>query len=230
MEFIVIFFAISYAIVACQLGHRVALRRVPILFACLAAALVGIFAVHRLLPSEWEDYAWSGFLLLFSFYMGIYLAVSLKRRAQAGDTLLEIGRPRGGLVIGVVGTSCGLFVGASSILKAITDGQPEIARQIRDISSGLFWVTLSALILLVWLSKGSIRERGIMVNGQILKWEKIQGFHWDKDKPCTLALKVKRRFLWWRTLYVPVPLDRREAATEILECNLPEDAAGGSTG
>ena len=69
-----------------------------------------------------------------------------------------------------------------------------------------------------------------MVYGQILKWEKIQGFHWDKDKPCTLALKVKRPFSWGRTLHVPVLLDRREAATEILECNLSEDVAGDNTG
>lgn len=230
MEFIVIFFAISYAIVACQLGHRVALRRVPILFACLAAALVGIFAVLRLLPSEWEDYAWSGFLLLFSLSMWVYLVISLIRSSQAGDTLLEIGRPRGALVIGIVGTGCALWVGVYSILQVIAAHKAESISQIRHLSRSLFWVTLSAHLLLVWLSKWSIRERGIMVYGQILKWEKIQGFHWDKDKPCTLALKVKRRFLWWRTLYVPVPLDRREAATEILECNLSEDAAGGSTG
>ncbi len=225
MEFIVISFAICYAIVAYQFGHRVALKRIPILFTCMAVALVGVFAVHRLLPSGWEDYAWSGFFLLFSLSTWVYLGISLIRSSQAGDTLVEIGRPRGALIIGIAGTGCALWVGVHSILQVIAADKAESLSQIRQLSSGLFWISFCPYLLFVWLTKWSIRERGIMVYGQIFKWEKIQGFHWDKDKPCTLDLKVKRRFPWWRTLHVPVPLDRREAATEILECNLLENSA-----
>ena len=222
---VVTFLAVCYAIVAWQLGHKVALKRLPILLACLAIAWAFIVLLS-LLPSEWQDYALSGFCLMFSFYHGIYLAISLKRRAKAGDTLLEIGRPRGGLVIGVVGTGCGLLAGVFSILQAITDGQSEAATQIKDISSGLFWISLAGLLALFWLSKCSIREAGIIFYGVILKWGRIEGFHWDKDKHSTLALKVRRRFPWWRTVNVPVPSEKQEAVTEILQRHISANNSG----
>jgi hypothetical protein len=226
---VLIFLGVCYAIAAWQLGHKVALKRLPILLLCLAAAL-GFVVLLSLLPSEWQDYALSGFLLMFSFYMGLYLAISLKRRAQAGETLLEIGRPRGALVIGVVGAGCGLLVGAFSILKAITDGQPEIATQIRDISSALFWISLAGFLALFWLSKWSIREAGIIVYGVILKWGKIEGFHWDEDKRSILALKVRRRFPWWPTVKVPVPSEKQEAVTDILQRHISANSTGDKTG
>lgn len=223
---VIIFLGLCYAIVAWQLGHKLALKALPILVICMVVAL-GLVLLLELLPSEWQDYALSGFLLMFSFYQGIYLAVLLRRRAQAGDTLLEIGRPRGGLVIGVVGTGCGLLVGASSIFKAITDDQPEIAARIKDLSSGPFWIVLGSCLALFWLSKWSIRETGIIFYGVVLKWARIESFHWDKDKHSILALRIKRRFPLWRTVNMPVPSEKQEAVTEILQQHISANNSDG---
>ena len=69
-----------------------------------------------------------------------------------------------------------------------------------------------------------------MVYGQLLPWEKIEDFHWEIGKPSTLALSVKRRFPWWRTVYVRIPTEKQEAATEILGRNLSPNIEGGSAG
>ena len=97
----------GYALVSYQLDHRVAFKRLPILI-LLSAAGIRIFALLQLLPTEWKDHAWSVFFLVSSLSIWVFLGILMKRAAQAGDILLEIGRPRGGLVIGVVAAG-GLF-------------------------------------------------------------------------------------------------------------------------
>jgi hypothetical protein len=218
----------GYALVSYQLGHRVAFKRLPILI-LLSAAGIGIFALLQLLPTEWEDHAWSVFFLVSSLTVWVFLGILMKRAAQAGDILLDIGRPRGGLVIGVVAAGPAFF-GIDGIVQAIVDSNAEAATQLRHLSGGLFMISFGLYVSFLWLKKWSIRERGIMVYGQLLPWEKIKDFHWQKGKPSTLALSVKRRFPWWGTVYVRIPTEKQEAATEILGRNLSPNIEGGSAG
>ena len=222
--------AVAYAVASYQVGHKVAAKRLPIVFVCLAAGIGIFFALFRLVPTEWKDHAWSGYLLLFSFATWVFLAILIRRSAQAGDILLEIGRPRGGLVIGIVAAGGVLLAGIASIVQAMADSKADAASQIRHISEGLFYLSLAIYLLFLWLSKWSIRERGIMLYGQLLTWEKIKAFQWDQDKPTTLALSVKRRFPWWRTVYVRIPTEKQEAVTEILGRNISPNIEGGSAG
>ena len=218
-SFILIPLVIAYLIASYQVGHRIALKGMRNVLVCLAAGY-GIFAFLRLFPSEWEDHALSGFFLFSSLSIWVFLTICLRRIARAGDILLEIGRPRGGLVFGVVGTGVAILAGVLSILQAIGDGTAEAATQIRYVSFGLFYFALGTSLFFSGFIKSSIREHGIVVHGQILKWAKIEGFQWDTDHPSTLALRVKRRFPLWRTLHLPVPSDKQAAATEILESSL----------
>lgn len=145
----------------------------------------------------------------------------MRRAAQAGDILLEIGRPRGRLIIFIVAAGIvSLGVGITSIIQVIADSNTEAVTQLRHISDALFYLSLGICLLFWGLSKGAIRESGIIVYSQLLKWDKIESFQWVKNKPTTLALSVKRRFPWGRTVYVRFPSDKQKAATEILERNL----------
>lgn len=224
MEFILIFIIVCYAIVAFQFGHKVALRRIPIIFVCLALAIGLIVLLHQI-PSQSQDYALSGFFIVFSLFLWIYIAVFYVLAKQAGRILLDIGRPRGGIVIGIVGMVCAIFAGGSFIIKPFTSGDIEAVQQVRNVSLGLFCLTLGAQIFTFWIFKWSIREQGIIVYGRIIKWSKITGFHWDTAKEHTLVLKVKRFLpfsLWWST-YVTVPDDKKDTLTEILNSNLNEN-------
>ncbi len=225
--FLILIFVASYVLVRYQVGHKVAAKRLPIVFVLMAAGMIGIFALFRLVPTEWKDHTWSGYALLLSFAIWVFLAILIRRAAQAGDILLEFGRPRGGLVIGIVGAGGGLLAGIASIVQAIVDSNAGAATQLRHLSWGLNWLSLAVFILFSWLSKWSIRERGIMFYGQLLTWEKIKAFQWDQDKPTTLALSVKRRFGWWQTVYIRIPTEKQEAATEILGRNLSPNIEGG---
>lgn len=231
--FILLFFVLIlagvYAVARHQVGHKVAAKRLPIVFVCLAAAF-GTGALFRLVPTEWKDHVWTGYALLFSFAVWIFLAISLQRTAQAGDILLELGRPRRGLVIGIVAGVSGAFLAIGSIVQAMAESNAGAATQLRHLSGGLFWLSFCLYVSFLWLKKWSIRERGIMAYRQLLPWEMIEDFHWEKGKPSILALSVKRRFGWWRTAYLRIPTEKQKAATEILERNLLPNIEGGSAG
>lgn len=216
LTFFVIFIAGSYLILSYQLGHRSALKLLPNILLCLAAA-GGLIAFLRLLPSDWEDPVWSGLCLLVSLLMWVYLPLCLSRVARSGEILLELGRPRGGLVVGVVSAGLGLWLGADSIRQAIGDGNAEAATRMKYVSVGIFWITNGVYQLFLWFSKRSIREHGIVLFGRIRKWGEFEGFQWDRDNPSTLILRLKRRFPLWKTLNVRVPSEKQEAGTKILE-------------
>jgi len=221
MEFILIFILVCFALVAFQFGHKIALRRIPILLVCLALG-IGLVALARLVPRQWQDYVLPGFYIIFSLFLWIYIAVFYKQAKQAGRILLEINRPRGGIVIGIIGTVCAVFVGGGLIIQSLASEEIETAQHFSNISFGLFWLTLGVHLFTFWIYKWSIRERGIIAYGRIIKWAKITGFNWDTAKENTLVLKVKR-FLplsLWQSTYVTVPDDKKDTLIEILNSNL----------
>lgn len=221
MEFILIFFVVCYAVVAFQFGHKVAIKRIPILLICIALA-IGLVALKRLVPPKQQDYVWSGFFIIFCLFVWAGIASFFVRAKKAGKVLLKLGRPRFGMVLGIIGMACAVFAGGNLIIKMFSFEQIEIAQQIRNISLGLFCFTLGAHIFTIWILTWSIRESGIIVYGRIIKWVNIEGFEWGAAKKNTLILKVKRFLpfsLWWST-YVTIPDDKKEALTEILNSNI----------
>jgi hypothetical protein len=169
--------------------------------------------------------------MLFCVWLWIHLAVCLKRVAAAGEVLLEIGRPPSGLYMVIVGGG-GVLVACIVLLSeaiAVWRGTAT-TRVTRDIPFFFFVLSMSACVVLLGACKRSIRERGIIISGQLLRWEKIQGFEWDRENPCMLVLDVKRRFPWWRSIHVPVPADKRDAVNELLQRKLSASSQSGGAG
>ncbi|MBM4050245.1 MAG: hypothetical protein FJ279_34550 [Planctomycetes bacterium] len=214
--FLLLFFVSGYVVARSQIGHRAAIRRLPILFVLVAAAL-GTAAVLRRLPIGWRDHAWSAFFVIFCVWLLIHMSVCLNRVAGAGGVLVDIGRPPCGLAMATIGAGCALLAALGTLVEAVTRSD---AVQLHNIARGIFWLSMGVYILFLWASKRSIRERGMIVYGQLMKWEKIQGFEWDAEDPCMLVLNVKRRLPWWRSGYVRVPADKRDAVNEVLQRKL----------
>lgn len=232
--FLVLIVAGSYVVASYRVGSKAAARRFSIAFTCAAAGIGVSFILSRLIPARWQDYAWSGCVLLCALANWIALAVLLRRTrrvAQAGEILVEIGRPRGGLVIGIVGAGAFLLLGINPIVQAVTNSDADAESQMRLISRGVLYLSLAVFFLVSQLSTWSvrtIRERGVVMYGQLLTWRRITSFQWDEDRPATLVLRVKKRLPWWRTIYLQIPMEKREAVTEILERNTSSSIEDGS--
>jgi len=216
---VVLFLVAFYWTVRSQVGHKLALERLPLLFVLVVAAL-GIGAMLPLLPADRRDYAFSGSYLLFSLWLWVFLAVSVKRAAPGGEMLLDIGRPPASLAHAIIGGGGTLVGGVLLIMQGVSVWKGATTTGIRDVAFVAFVFSLSMYVLFLGLSRWAIKERGIMLYGRVLRWERIQGFEWDAENPCMLVLNVKRRLPWWRSGYVRVPADKRDAVNEVLQRKL----------
>lgn len=213
---ILVFLLVSYAITRYVSGLGTAANGLPILLVCLGVA-VAFVALLRSLPAEWGGYAWSAFSLIFSIFVAASVLIRLRGVARSGDNLLEIGRPRGGLLIGTASIAACLLAGIASIAPAVGGGEAGAAGRVEHLATGILWLSMTPIMLTFWMSKSSIRQRGIVTFGRLIGWERVQGFRWSEHRPSTLALRVKRRFRSPCTIHLPIPSDKREAVSEILQ-------------
>ena len=228
---LVLALAVGYAVVSYQFGHKVAAKQLLIVLVCLVAAIgiLCLMSLMSLLSSEWVDLVWSGFSLLISLGIWIFLVIRMRQIAWAGDVMMEIGRPPTGCVNGIAGTIL-IIVGLGCIAGAIGNHSHDALYRWSQLFTGILLLSIAICILYLWQSIWSIRERGIMLSSQLLAWERIKAFQWDRDKHTTLVLKVKSRFPWSRTGFVRIPVEQQEAVTELLERYISPSTEGGSAG
>ena len=70
--------------------------------------------------------------------------------------------------------------------------------------------------------KESIREAGILVYGQFIRWRKIEQVRWAKSPPSTLVLNIPCRLPFHRTVYIRIPKQNRQHTEEVLKRIVPE--------
>jgi hypothetical protein len=170
-----------------------------------------------------KDSVWVGVFLTGTAGVWVYLVLLLRRAVRAGEVLLEIGRPRAGLVVGLLTGGGSLLCGIAWV-TAMAGNPGDRTALIRQGAAGLFFFSLAIYMLFFWLSKWSvcaIRERGIAINDRLLAWEAIETCYWAHDQPDILVFRLKRRFPWGRVVNVPVPPRKQAATVEILGRKLP---------
>ena len=214
-----------YAIASWQWGSETATKRLPIVVLCLIAAL-GIFALFRWLPAPRSDFAWSGLLLICALYIWVFLTVYSKRVAQGGDVLVDLGRLRGGLLIGIIGSAGAVLAAILSIQQMLSSSEAGMASQVRYLATAVFQVSLGMYLLFFWLRRFSIRSNGIVVPGAFIKWDKIRSYQWQEGNRSILVLNVERRLPWWPATLLAVPPEKRGAARDILERHLTARSEG----
>jgi heme/copper-type cytochrome/quinol oxidase subunit 4 len=173
-----------------------------------------------MLPSGWNDYLLGGFLLLFSFTAWSFWVVLQRRISRSGTIEFEIGQQRGGRLLAGIGAGGVLLAGVLSILAIVTDVTASASTQFRYVSMGIFALSLGICFLPYCMSTFSIRERGVIVHGQMIPWEKIEGFFWEKSSLSIMVLRFKRRLPFEQSAYVRIPPEKQKQLNEIMERHL----------
>lgn len=220
---LVLVLGVSYAVASCQIGRKAAIKRLPLGIFVIGAA-GGTVALLEQLPGNWSDVGLSGFFLLGAFCAWLVLGRYIGKVARAGSVLLNIGRPRDGLIIGTTVFVCGLLAGILFIAQMPDSSEASMARGIRQFSSAILAFSAGISLGVIWSKKSSIRTGGIVTPGQFIEWDKIERVEWQKDKPFALVLKVRRLLPFWPSVLVSVPAEKRDAVTEILQRYLPLNA------
>jgi len=205
-----------FALASYQFGRKAATRQIPVVIFCMAGA-AAVAALLVSLPAEWRDGACVVWILAASLFLLAAVYYCAKRVAQAGDILVEIGRPRGACTVSWSCLALAFLIGAVSIILAFREGWPQDFSHIKSLLMGVFWFSMGIWNFYQWSARLTIRERGIVIFGCLLNWEKIRGFEWAEDDPFVLVLRVKSKVPLFRMTYVAIPAARKNAVSEILE-------------
>ena len=83
----------------------------------------------------------------------------------------------------------------------------------------LFGVTVSIYWVIMALGRLQIREHGIWQYCGLLKWNKLEGHHWEGTGDCTLMLRAKSKLPFLGKGALPVPAEHRSAVDELIKAH-----------
>ena len=130
--YFVLVLGVSYAVASRQIGGKAVAKRFPLVILIIGVA-VGMVALLQQLPGNWSDVGSSGSLIVLSFLLWLFLGEYIGKKAQAGSVLLNIGRRRGGLILGPTGFVCSLLGGIFSVVPMFETSEASVAREIRQM-------------------------------------------------------------------------------------------------
>jgi hypothetical protein len=190
---------------------------------CVITAAISLIFHQPLFDSFGLALAVSAGLTLLGF-----LATWLYGRMAAGGVLLDCGplrSPNQLLVVAVLflilGVIMGLTSGMTSILELIGGEAPSASRL-----SGVVWPAILISGVPFWLVLASgrlqVREGGLWLYGNLLRWSKIRSHHWTND--ATLLLRRKSLFPWSQEGALHFPPEHKQAVDELLAKHCPTRA------
>jgi len=153
-----------------------------------------------------------GFLWAVVYIFFLYGWINNKKKA--GHVLLDMGPFQNKLLLIVVGCAVIVFNSFRFFLFDLRHG--DYVQYIFTISN----ITLGTWFLFMAFSRIQIRENGILIYIDFLKWEKIESFDWASGNPktCVLKLRVKGRLpASMRNGVLPVPVEKKAEFESILE-------------
>jgi hypothetical protein len=134
-----------------------------------------------------------------------------RKIAAAGPTLLEV--PDVGMRR--MATPGMLFGVAGEILSGLDYADPFFSGTIEQVGAVLIGVVLALLGLRARRAVVAFKERGIVIHGWLLEWERIERGSWSPGAEATLAFGFRRSFPPGAAR-VRVPADRREEVSALL--------------
>lgn len=225
--FLILFFVlmaislgIAYAAGKSMLGREAIQRN-------LRYALLWIFlgfAIGLIIPlfGKYALLVFKAIQILYVVGLSGWLISWLFRRNKAGSLLLDTGRTlQNNLLLG-----CGL-------LEIVLMGFLTLAELPRYFGLNskafdlIFWWSFPVLFIALGLSKLEFRANGICCMLSFIPWERIRSYTWDRSKPSTLTIRIKREFpLFLGFMSILVPTNYRDAVSQLLSEKLPNKSLG----
>ena len=116
-----------------------------------------------------------------------------------------------------------MLLGIVSLVGAFLEASVEL----KTISSGVFHLSVVALLLFSGLSGWKVRERGILHFDCLVKWKHIESYAWGENQGRdTLTVGIRRRLPFFRTnlsgtLHLRIPSVHKDALDSLLAEHVP---------
>lgn len=211
---LVLVLPLSYVLARRTLGPTAGTRRflsvLPILLGCLMLSVLGVLFISfapRSVRTNGFIIFQVGFVLLTCGFIG-YMQY---RTRHAGALLLDLGWPRQQRFLAIIG----LIMAASAVIFAVLsllEGGMTIERG----TSTLFQVTLASFYVFIATRRTQLREHGLLVSGDVIRWHTITGYHWERDRLNTLTLRTNRNMFAATRPSLPIPPQHRDAVDRLL--------------
>lgn len=177
-------------------------------------------AVGFFLPRFLGTAVLNSFPLVTAILLGGYLIVAnlnwYYQKAQAGETLINLGRPRRKSYYFWTGVFLLILAMVQALALLFVDFEP-------FLFYNLLWIGVLALLFLnISLSTCELRENAFFVDLNIWHWSDIKAYEWQGNQPTYLMLWLKHPFLN-RCRFAVTPTQQQDLE-EILRDRIPKQA------
>lgn len=205
----------GYAMLRYEVGHQEAARRLrarwPIMAISIGSGAILFYAASRFVPSPWVDRAWAAFFWFFTLGIWYGLSVRFRQQREAGAVLLDLGRPRGqwvGGILGIVAAACGV----AGLALSLHAGSPS-GETLSSVANGIWMTSLGIYFVSQSWSGRRLCENGLWYWGMLLKWEVFEKYEWSST---ALSIWTKKRRWFQLPMTLPIKPHQREAVAELL--------------
>lgn len=203
---------IGYVVARRTVGANVARQRTLILLITLpVAALFGVALV--ILPDRWAVNGFSLFGFAYLAFVLCYAWFMWQQRRKAGRVLLDLGYTTPGrrwlLSITVMVIAVTMALAIDNVINERLSFQ--------NVGQFAFNTAISGFNLILVTTRNQICERGLLIGGTLLRWEKLRGYEWQRDRPSALRVYGPRGWTFFGGSALPVPQEHRARVVELLE-------------
>ena len=196
---------IMYFVARKQLGPEAGMRRFLAVLPILLGTWVVMLALFYFFPRDWISNRFVVFQFGIAGLLALLMVYLWSRRRQAGALLLDLGPPHNRKILLILNGLLAVIVVA---LVVVTFMEGEL--NMEDLGRFVFFAAILSNNMLLASNRTQIRERGLIMGGDLLRWEKIKGYRWEPSKPNVLTLQTTSRLHAFSKPSIPVPPQHRD--------------------
>ena len=142
---------------------------------------------------------------------GAFLFSWLYAKNASGSVVLDCG-PHPAKLLFLVSALLFLLVGTGFVSYPNMFGTFGTAGILFGVTVSIFWVIMA-------FGRLQIREHGIWQYCGLLKWDKLEGHHWEGTGDCTLMLRARSKLPFLGKGALPVPAEHKSAVDELIKAH-----------
>ena len=169
----------------------------------LGLAALGSLVISHLFGRSFRDSLSLSLNVLWGTCLIGWVVAWQRGYAAAGPVLLDCGpHPTRGLFR--FNAALGVVLGLASIVNSRGAAGSQI------FSGAIFWLTMGAFFLALSLDRLQLRHNGVWQYGGLLRWEKIESFHWKEQSTLVVKTTHTSWMPWIREGALSVPPHLKE--------------------